>query len=179
MGPLMEELENKLICKIAQQDKLAFEELVQLSYSKLYRYIRRLAGNHRDIEDMMQEGYMAVWSNADKFNPSQPANPWLYKIFYHKFIDYTRKGTDQDLPILNDPAVECRLDEDIWLKQKRELVQRFVMKLDSKDKAIFVLFYYQQITAKDIALIVDTSEQAVQSSLYRLRKALKASVEGH
>lgn len=175
----MDDLEKELIVRVAKQDRMAFEQLVKATYPRFFRYLRRMHGNRSDIEDLMQEGYMAIWAKANQYNASEPFNPWAYKVFYHKFIDYTRKHQHDPAPLESEPSGKLTTEQLVLNQERQAALAAFVNEINEKDRAAFVLFYYQNMSAKQIAHILDMTEQAVQSALYRLRKSLRTALEGH
>lgn len=179
MSPPMDDLQdNELLSRIAQEDKDAFDALLVRHYPKAYKYLMRLTGNEKDVEDLLQEGFMAIWLKADTFKPDAPFNPWFYSIFYHLFIDYTR-AKKHELPLTLDPSNEEDLEEDTSMLEQQLILKAHTNRLPEKERTAFVLFYYEHCQIKEISQIMKTTEQAVESMLYRSRKKLKSMLKGH
>ncbi len=173
------ETNEELICQIAGQDKQAFERLVKNTHTDAYRYLLRLLSNSKDVDDVMQEGYMAIWLKANTFKPGLAFSPWFYRVFYHCFVDHVRKHKHDAGPLIHEPISSIDPQAHLETEQYYILIDAFLRQLPTKERSIFILFYYQRQKTKDIAQIMTSTEQSIQSILYRIRKQLKQWLESH
>lgn len=168
-----------LVTQTAQGDKQAFNRLVERYYKKAYHYLRRMTAHATEAEDLVQEAFMTLWQKAHTFKADSAFEPWFYTILYHLSMDYHRstqafESSETLIEPQEQSPYQIRINEESNLK-----LETMLARLNPQERAVIVLFYYQQKNVKDIAIILATSEQAVQSLLYRGRKTLKRWWQGH
>jgi RNA polymerase sigma factor (sigma-70 family) len=135
-------------------------------YQGLRRYCHFLAQNQWDGDDLVQE----AMSKAVKHYPSTEITPSLLnKIAYHQWIDLIRKrkreviGIDQEIAsVETESAVEGLMDT----------VTSLINQLTAKQAVIFTLKEGFRFQIKEIADLLDSSEMAIKSSLFRARQTL-------
>ena len=77
----------------AQGDLHAASQLLQSYQSRIYGYLRRLAGNDSDAEDLTQETFRRVWTSLDRFNKKSTVSTWIFRIAYCTWIDWVRQAS--------------------------------------------------------------------------------------
>lgn len=167
----------KVLCKRAKRaDTKAAGELLKIYYADVYAYLRRLCGSRHDAEDLTQQTFLKVWSSIDGFAGSSKFSTWLYRIAHNTYLDWLRK---------NAVCVQAHSDE--WWQDcidenpgpfvnlsERQLGLRLyeaVDKLDEDKKHIVHLHYYQGLSIRKTAEVLNISTSTVK---YRLREVLKS-----
>jgi RNA polymerase sigma-70 factor (ECF subfamily) len=172
-------LENQIknLCRRAKKaDKNAASELLKIYYADIYSYLRRLCGSKQDAEDLTQQTLLKVWSSLDGFKGRSKFSTWLYRIAHNTFLDWLRK---------NAAGTQSRPDQ--WWQEcidqnpgpfsnvaERQLAQRLyqaVDKFDEDKKHVVHLHYYQGLSLRETAKVLDIATSTVK---YRLREVLKA-----
>ena len=167
----------KVLCKLAKKaDKDAASELLKIYYADIYAYLRRLCGNRQDAEDLTQQTFLKAWSSLDGFAGRSKFSTWLYRIAHNTYLDWLRKnaGSMQAHPdkwwqecIDSNPGPFANLAE-------RQLAQRLyqaVDKLDEEKKHVVHLHYYQGLSLRETAKVMNIATSTVK---YRLREVFKA-----
>jgi RNA polymerase sigma factor (sigma-70 family) len=139
---------------------------IEQLYQGLRRYCHFLAQNQWDGDDLVQE----AMSKAVKHYPNTEITPSLLnKIAYHQWIDLIRKrkreviGIDQEIAsVETESAVERLMDT----------VNSLVDQLTAKQAVIFTLKEGFRFQIKEIADLLDSSEMAIKSSIFRTRQTL-------
>jgi RNA polymerase sigma-70 factor (ECF subfamily) len=175
MGVFMDSHIKKL-CKRAQRgDKDAACELLQIYYADIYSYLRRLCGSRADAEDLTQQTFLKGWSSLGSFRFRSKFSTWLYRIAQNTFIDWQRKntGSAQVRPeqwwrecIDSNPGPFANVSE----HQFAEGLYKIVDQLDDDKKHVVHLHYYQGLSIRETAKVLNVATSTVK---YRLREVIK------
>lgn len=149
--------ENEFISAVKQNNKRIY--LIALSITQ----------NSSDAEDVMQNVFLKLWKYNKPFNDSEHLKKWLTAVSVNESRDYMRNPfRKRKLPL--DDAVN------IAVLDKTQNIDLFkaIMSLDTKERTIIHLFYYEDMSVADISQILKLKESAVKTRLFRARKKLKA-----
>ncbi|MHC4105178.1 MAG: RNA polymerase sigma factor [Planctomycetota bacterium] len=166
----------KVLCKRAKKaDKEAACELLKIFYADVYAYLRRLCGSRHDAEDLTQQTFLKAWSSLGGFAGRSKFSTWLYRIAHNTYFDWLRKnsGSMQAHPdkwwqdcIDENPGPFSNLAE----RQSALRLYKAVDKLDYDKKHIVHLHYYQGLSLRETAKVLNIATSTVK---YRLREVLK------
>ena len=166
---------KKLLKRAKKADINAANELLRIYYEDVYSYLRRLCGSQADAEDLTQQTFLKVWSSLDRFKGRSKFSTWLYRIAYNTYIDWQRKNpgnvqsntdqwwrewTDKD-PGPVEGLAQYQLSQQLY-----EAVDR----LDEGKKQTVYLHYYQGLSLRETAKVLNIATSTVK---YRLREVLK------
>lgn len=167
-----------LINAISDKDRDAFADLYQKYQPALLRYCGRLL-NH-DIEmaaDIVDDVFFEVWQKSASFRGDASVKSWLFSIAHNKAVSFIRKNreasldNEEQINELVSPSPEQAHNLDA--KQHAELLTTAIEQLSSEHKEALHLFYYSDMSVKEIALTLDINEQTVRTRLHYAKKALK------
>lgn len=162
---------DELIEKAKKGDKSAFTQIILENKLKLYKIARAKIKNEEDIEDIIQETMIIMYTKLNKLKDNNKFNIWLYKILINKcneryrknkfkFISY--KDIDNEIVDYSNKSMDNILEYE-------ELLQTL-----KKDEKILVLLYYSNgYTTKQIAQILNKNENTIKTKLRRIREKLK------
>ncbi len=166
-----------LMQKIAGGNNRAFERLVQRHLPRSVRMAARITGSAAEAEDAVQEAFIRVWKHAAQWESPDAAgaqfSTWFYRIVLNLCIDHKRKRTFTPLDDISEPDDE-RDNAETGL-QRRELSERVrgaVDTLPDRQRAAFVLCFYEERSNKEAAAVLGVSVKALESLLVRARKTL-------
>jgi RNA polymerase sigma-70 factor (ECF subfamily) len=166
----------KKLCRRAQEgDKAAVRELVGTCYPDIFAYLRRLCPTRQDAEDLTQQTFAKAWSALGSFKNGSDFSTWLHRIAYNACVDWRRK---------NSKSVECQSDgwwqecaatapgpfANTQQQQTALRIYQAVDRLDSPKKDVVHLHYYQGLSLRETAAVLNISTATVK---YRLREALR------
>ncbi len=146
-----------------------FISTVKKQSRRIYLIALSITQNSSDAEDVMQNVFIKLWKYKKPFNDEEHLNKWLTAVSVNESRDYIRNPfRKRRLPL--DDAVN------ISVLDKTENIDLFraVMSLDTKDRTIIHLFYYEDMSIADIAGIMKMKETAVKTRLHRARGKLKS-----
>jgi RNA polymerase sigma-70 factor (ECF subfamily) len=166
-----------------QDRRAAFERLVRDYKEAVYFHIRRMVLNHDDANDLTQEVFIKVWRSMDRFRGESKLYTWLYRIatnaclthleknkrFYNVSFDDVENQLQQALR--EDPLFTA---DDILLR-----LQVALASLPDKQRAVFVMRYYDELSYAEIAEITGTSEGALKASYHHAAKKIEAHLTHH
>jgi RNA polymerase sigma-70 factor (ECF subfamily) len=162
------------LCQSAKAgDAVAASELVSLFYERVYAYFRRLCGNDEDAEDLTQKTFVKVWAALGSFQGRSSFSTWIHGVGHHVYVDWRR--TRQRSDIQTDEWWETCLAEgpspfeDVVEQELARQLYAMVQQLEEGAKEAVHLHYYQGLSLKETAEVLNIATSTVK---YRLREAL-------
>lgn len=170
--------DSDLIVRIAEGDEHAFQQLIRRHLQRTVRAATRITGSVADGEDAAQEAFIRVWKHAADFVREEDAgakfSTWLYRIVFNLCIDQKRKrrfDTLDDAPEMADSA--SGPEKALAQKEQSRRVQGALARLPERQRAAFVLCFYEDHTNAEAADILGISVKAIESLLVRARRDLR------
>jgi len=159
-------------------DQDAFAELVYTYQDAVYNLCYRMLSDHVEAEDAAQEAFLRAYLNLRRYDPGRSFKTWVLSIASNHCIDRLRRrrmqyvSIDDPLPSLtlstNEPEPE---DVTIFHEQSRR-IQGLLSELAPDYRAAVVLRYWYDYSYLEIADILDTTESAIKSRLFRARQMI-------
>ncbi len=159
-------------------DQDACAELVYTYQDAVYNLCYRLLSDHVEAEDAAQEAFLRAYLNLRRYDPGRSFKTWVLSIASNHCIDRLRRrrmqyvSLDDPLPSLtlstNEPEPE---DVTIFREQSRR-IQGLLGELAPDYRAAVVLRYWYDYSYLEIADILDTTESAIKSRLFRARQMI-------
>jgi RNA polymerase sigma-70 factor (ECF subfamily) len=190
----------ELIDRARSGDEAAFEELVGPYRREMHVHCYRILGSVADAEDALQETLMAAWQGLGGFEGRSAIRTWLYRIATSRCLNMLRSASRRpvDQRVLDvEPPEPTGLNEIVWLEpypdvlladvpdtsagpearyEAREAISlAFITALQllpPRQRAALILRDVLGFSAREVASLVDTSEQSVSSALKRARATL-------
>lgn len=166
-----------LVAQIAKKDKVAFSELYQHYQPRVLRYCGRLL--NQDVEtaaDIADEVFFQVWQKAANFRGDSSVKTWLFSIAHHLAVSYIRKN--REISLDNEDQVHELVSPDtsqiaaVGARQQQVLLTQALEKLSSEHKSVLHLFYYSEMSIKEISQVLDINDRTVRTRLHYAKKAL-------
>lgn len=164
-----------------QGDQLAFARLVRAHTAGLFRYVRRMARDDAEADDLVQEAFCKVYEHLARLDPSRPFKPWLYRIATNLAISVARKRKRRRTGALGEVEPTSGAPgplERVRTADRNERVRDAVDALPPKYRSIVALYYLGEMELREVAEALDMPEGTAKIRLYRARKLLKARLEG-
>ena len=164
-------------------DQDAFAELVYAFQDSVYNLCYRMLSDRGEAEDAAQETFLRAYLNLQRYDPARSFKTWLLTIASNHCIDRIRRRRMTWLSIEDDPlpALTLRSDEpepedaSIKEEQSRE-IQALLQELNPDYRAAVALRYWYDYSYTEIADILDTTESAIKSRLFRARQILAEKI---
>jgi RNA polymerase sigma-70 factor (ECF subfamily) len=156
----------------------AFAEFYDHALDEVYGYLARsVVGNRSVAEDLTQETFAAAAVAAKAGRPEALTMPWIMGVARHKLVDHYRRTArdERHLALVwadRSDSFEVDFPDDADPPRVLEMLRD----LSPEHRLVMILKYVDELSAQEIAIMLDRSLEAAKSLLSRARKALAASL---
>jgi RNA polymerase sigma-70 factor, ECF subfamily len=158
----------------------AFAEIVYAYQDAVYNLCYRMLGERTEAEDAAQEAFLRAYLNLKRYDPARSFKTWILSIASNYCIDRLRRRRLQWLSLDDEPTSDhLALSSDdpepepaMLMREHSKAIQKLLSDLSPEYRAAVVLRYWYDYSYAEIADIMDTTESAVKSRLFRARQAL-------
>jgi RNA polymerase sigma-70 factor (ECF subfamily) len=177
--------EAALLARIVDRDERAVEALYARYSGPLYSLAYQVTGADRFAQEVVQEVFVAVWRQAERFDPARGAvSSWLFSLARHKAIDLVRREANHRRREADvDPEVEEAPDDvadEAWRNLRRDRVRAALAVLSEPQRTALELAFFAGLTHVEVAerlgIPLGTAKTRIRSALLKLRDALGTSV---
>ncbi len=159
----------------AQRDK-GFLKLMDLYKEPVYWHIRRLVLSHEDAQDILQETFIKVYRHANSFRGDCKFYTWLYRIATNECSRHFRinkKKMNASSSMIEDMANKVSGN---GIENSNSILFKFqqaVLQLPEKQKIVFNLRYYDELSYKDISQILNTTVNTLKTNYHYASEKIK------
>ena len=155
----------------------AFEVLVDTYKERLYWHIRKIVLNHDDADDVLQNTFIKVYRNIDKFKGESKLFSWIYRIATNESLSFLKTKSKmlgvtshelQDLLLENLQSDVYFEGDEIQLK-----LQKAISTLPEKQKLVFNMKYFDELKYEEISDILGTSVGGLKASYHQAAKKIE------
>lgn len=177
--------EEELISGCIKGKRSAQKALYDLYASRMFGICLRYARNRDDAEDMLQEGFIKIYSSMSSFRGQGSFEGWMKRIMVNNALNMLRKNAKAFLfSELNESTYvvpdETENENDL-MKLYGEIPPQILMKqiaaLPDGYKVVFNLYAIEDYSHKEIGEMLNISENTSKSQLSRARKYLRKRLE--
>lgn len=172
------DIDNDLMRRIGAGDQAAFRALMSRHLQKTVRLAARMLGSDGLADDVAQEAFVRVWKHAARWQESEVKGArfttWLYRIVLNIVIDEKRKRSFTAIDDIPEP-VDSRPDAqgEVERREKAARVHAALQQLPERQRAAFILCFYEEYSNREAAEMLDISVKALESLLVRSRRTLR------
>lgn len=179
--------DNEIIKQILQGDRDIYRMLVDKYQSMVFRTCMGFLHNKDDADDITQDVFIQAYQSLQKFKGESSFATWIYRIAINASLNKVRKTSKsflmQRLELIlggekskafEIPAPENENPDSIlMLDEHRELVRKALSILPENQRTAIVLSKYDELSQKEIADIMNTTEGAVEALIQRAKANLR------
>lgn len=169
--------DEELVRRISEGDHGAFAQLVERHSKLFFTAAFRMVNNSEEAEDIVQDAYIKLWQKPQSFDASKGVKftTWFYRVVTNLAIDATRKRKPQTNPdVLDVMADKAPLaDEQLSENDQQAVLEEAIQRLPERQRAALNLCFYEGLSNKEAAEILDVGIKALESLLMRAKKTLK------
>lgn len=181
--------EQHLIELALKGDEAAFAKLYNRYYNQVYAFCSRLLRGKHDVEDAVQQVFLEAWRSMGRFEGRSLFSTWLTKIAIHTCLSFHRKSGRLLLSALEGPDVYDQVtellweqsqkypDEEIFLSEKKAMVNKLLARMTPKKKVVFMMSDMQGMTAPEISAILKIPDATVRTRLFHARREFCSWIE--
>jgi RNA polymerase sigma factor (sigma-70 family) len=161
-------------------DEAPFAAVVRAHWTAVFRLLGVMTGNVHDTEELTQETFLRALRSFSSFRPETNLRAWLLRIAANAWSDVRRKRQRIPFRSLNDDppdgsaAPETRLE----LAEHSRLLQTAMEQLSETARAVFHLRVVEDLSFREIADMLDTTEQAARWQMHDARQKLLRQMAG-
>ena len=146
--------------------------------NELYRMALRITMNAADAEDVVQETMMKVWNRRDQWDQIESIEAFCLTICRNLSLDKVRRmdNQTQSLDAAYDPkdqGVASNPEEQAIQSDRVRLVRQLINQLPEKQRSCMQLRDMEGKSYKDIATILDITEEQVKVNIFRARQTIR------
>lgn len=169
--------EAALVARCQKRESAAQLELYKTFSSKMFGVCMRYAKDYHAAEDLLQEGFVKVFKNIDKFRGEGSFEGWVRRIFINTSIEHYRKQVRMYPIQANEPSEFDHYEERTMDHLLEEDVLKLVQELSPGYRTVFNLYVIEGYSHKEIADMLNISEGTSKSQLARARYILQEKVQ--
>lgn len=154
----------------------AFNLLVRKYSERLYWHIRRMVVVHDDADDCLQNTYIKIWKGLENFRNDSGLYTWMYRIATNETITFLKKRQISQLFSRENLADNLSSDPYFDGNAAQIALQKAIAELPPKQKAVFILRYYEEMPYAEIADILDSTEGSLKASYHHAYQKVSAIV---
>ena len=169
--------------KVLKGDTNAFAFLVEKYKVMVFSLAMKMLKSREEAEEISQDTFIKAYKNLSKFKGDSKFSTWLYKIAYRNCLDNLKKNKEKyQLDIIDEITIKKihstdTILEEISQKERAILMKDCLNKLPEEERTLLWMFYYDELSLKEIIEITELSESNLKVRLHRARKRLLTIVE--
>jgi RNA polymerase sigma-70 factor (ECF subfamily) len=181
----------QLMLDVKAGDEQSFELLLRRYRTPLVNFLYRMVRDSAVAEDLTQEVFLRVYRARKEYAPSAKFTTWMFRIATNLALnsvrdnrhrqleismDHTVDAGDDEQPAMEVPDRKPTVEQELVERTRSELILRAVHALPEKQRAAVLLHKYQELDYDKIARILDCSESALKSLLFRAYETLRVEL---
>jgi RNA polymerase sigma factor (sigma-70 family) len=169
----------KLIQDGSNGDK-AFNLLLKKYQEKIYYFVRRIVINHEDTDDVVQNVFIKIWRNLDSFRADSSLFTWIYRIAVNESISFLKNKRLRTFISMDsvEASMIRSINDDHFFEgsEIEKKLQEAIIRLPDKQRMVFNMRYYEDLSYEQISEIVGTSVGALKASYHFAAKKISEYV---
>jgi RNA polymerase sigma-70 factor, ECF subfamily len=183
----------QLMLDVKAGDEHSFELLLQRYRTPLVNFLYRMVRVREEAEDLAQEVFLRVYRARQDYVPSAKFTTWLFRIATNLALNSVRDNRHQRMEVSLDAPVTVdaedgdekvldvaeknpNIEQHLVEEARKNMIRHAIDKLPAKQRAAVLLHKYQELDYGDIARILECSESALKSLLFRAYETLRVEL---
>ena len=181
----------QLMLDVKAGDEQSFELLLRKYRTPLVNFLYRMVRDMAVAEDLAQEVFLRVYRARQEYAPSAKFTTWMFRIATNLALNSMRDNRHRKMEISMDQSVDTGEDEqrpmevpdraptveqELVARCRAELIMKAIHSLPEKQRAAVLLHKYQELDYGEIARVLECSESALKSLLFRAYESLRVEL---
>ena len=183
----------QLMLDVKAGDEQSFALLLHRYRSPLVNFLYRMVRNREQAEDLAQEVFIRVYRAREEYVPSAKFTTWLFRIATNLALNSVRDTRHQRMEVSLDAPITIdaedgderpldvaeknpNIEEHLVQEAQKEMIRKSIDKLPEKQRAAVLLHKYQELDYNEISKILECSESALKSLLFRAYETLRVEL---
>ena len=179
------DLDAELMLRVKEGDGASFGVLLDKHRSSVVHFLFRMVQNHAVAEELAQEVFLRVYRNRATYEPTAKFTTWLFRIATHLALNSIRDGRHErtqerldddsrEIPVRQVKDRRPSVEQSMVYQARLEEVRQAIATLPDKQRAAVLMHKYEEMEYSQIAAVLNCSESAVKSLLFRAYESLRA-----
>lgn len=169
--------DNELIKSFLNGNQEAFNILANKYKQKIYWHTRRMLGNHLDADEVTQEVLIVMYDKLATFKFDSSLFTWIYSVTTRRCLNYIKKrNVKRFFSIESAEISERKSSEDIVKnyedKEKLMKLDKILDKLPAKQREVFILRNFEELSYEEISKITGKSVGGLKSNYFHALKKI-------
>lgn len=171
--------DRTLVERAADGDVKSFAVLVRRHSSILRAYARRILGSSDEVDDVVQETFIAAWQQLHTISDPATIRSWLMRTVSHKSIDRIRARRDHDDIVNHEPVLplEHTPERTAIAHSREDALSQVLSRLPSQQRECWTLKELSGLSYDDIASLLGIPPSTVRGLLARARRTVMTEME--
>jgi RNA polymerase sigma-70 factor (ECF subfamily) len=171
--------DQELLSKIrnAGTRNYGFNMLVRTYQQRVYYHVRKMVIDHDDADDITQEVFIKIHRHIDNFREDAQLFTWIYRIATNECLNFLQKKKRRFFLPIGDVGAEltAKLDSSPQLNgdEIQKKLQKAVLQLPDKQRVVFNMKYFDDLSYEQMAQITQTSVGALKASYHHAVKKIE------
>ncbi len=157
-------------------EQAAFEQLYAKYYEKVLAIARGVLMDQDEAADAVQEIFTLVYRHLNRFDRRSRFSTWLFRVAVNRSIQEARRNKHKMRNVELTEALGAEAPDDSEDMDPR--VQAAMSELSPSDRALLVLFYWEELSLQEIGDSIGCNVNAAKTRLYRARERFRTLYEG-
>ncbi len=154
-----------------------FNLLVRAYQQKVYWHVRKMVIDHDDADDITQEVFIKIYKHVGNFREDAQLFTWIYRIATNECLSFLQRKKRRFFLPIGDVAEElaAKLESSPHVSgdEIQARLQKALLKLPDKQRIVFNMKYFEDLTYEDISEITKTSVGALKASYHHAVKKIE------
>ena len=179
---MIEISDRELIDRALSGNRNAYAAILNRYKGMVFSLAFKILQNRESAEEIAQDSFLKAFRALPNFKFESKFSSWLYRIVYTTCMTHLRKKsilteelneTHSEIPESQGENFDLQLDRKI----KKAWIEKALSQIPQEDSHILYLYYFLDLSLKEMGLILDTPEENLKVRLFRARKRLKQQLE--
>lgn len=175
-------MKEKILNDYIENTQINIDSIINDFYGYIYIVVKNSVSIHirdEDIEEIISDVFIGIWKNYKKLSRTTIVKPYLTGIARNVVRNKYRKSElnfsidDYENKLIDNIVVD-KFDEEI---ERNNIIKKVLHALKQEEYQIFIMFYYDSKTIRQISAMYNYSESKVKMTLHRIRKKIKKELE--
>lgn len=175
-------LKNEILKNYLKNGRVDIDKIIDDFYSYVYIIVKNgvsVAITNEDIEEIISDVFVAIWKNSRNLLKTTEIKPYLTGIAKN-LIRNKYRNTELNFSISDyeENLVDtCNIEKITEENEQNKVIFNTLKTIKTKEYEIFIMFYYESKSVKEIAKVLNLSISNVKTTLHRVRKIIKRNLE--
>ena len=175
-------MKNEILKDYLKNGKVDIDKIIDDFYGYVYIIVKNgvsIAMTDEDIEEIISDVFVAIWKNSINLLKTTEIKPYLIGIAKN-VIRNKYRNTELNFSISDyeENLIDtCNIEKITEENEQNKVILDTLKTVKPKEYEIFIMFYYESKSVKEIAKVLNLSTSNVKTILHRVRKVIKRNLE--